>query len=177
MTGRHFLPPSPPARALLSAHAVLILRLYGPDQRRGLASIRRAQGCPRPPATSTRTGSHRSRRSTGPQDLLEETPKRPHETSLRSLPAAVAASGDSADAPGGTGAPGHTQAARSPGLRHGEDRLEGASQRPYPLSSSAAGCTALRRFPVSRATERTSLPRYGACTCRPVEGFPPPTNP
>jgi hypothetical protein len=100
MTGRHFLLPSPPARAFLSAHAVLILRLHGPDHRRGHASIQRAQGCPWPPATSTRIGSRRPRRSTGPQDLLVKTPKRSHETSLRSLPAAVAASRDSADTPG-----------------------------------------------------------------------------
>jgi len=175
MTGRHFLLPSPPARAFLSAHAVLILRLHGPDHRRSHASIQRAQGCPWPPATSTRIGSHRSRRSIGPQDLLVKTPKRSHETSLRSLPATVAASRDSADTP--EGASGHTQATRSPGLRHGEDRLEGASQRPYLLSSSAAGCTALRRPLVAKVPERTSLPRYGACTRRPVKGFPPPTNP
>jgi len=67
------------------------------------------------------------------------------------------------------------------GLRHGEDRLEGASQRPYPLSSSAA-------HPEQSRSEDTSLYLRSPCTrvvearvrgwvSRPVEGLSPPTNP
>jgi hypothetical protein len=75
----------------------------------------------------------------------------------------------------------HTKRVTAPRPRHGEDRLEGTSQRPYPLSSSAASPRILRsrgtslylRSPSSRAVEA----RARGWVSRPVEGLSPPTNP
>jgi len=123
----------------------------------------------------------------GPQDLLA----RRIDLRLRDLPA-LPARGRSLRA--GT-PPRYPKAAwvtpertsRS-GLRHGEDRLEGASQRPYPLSSSAAHPEQCNIAAAHRHSSDTSLYLCSPCTrvfearvrgwvSRPVEGLSPPTNP
>jgi hypothetical protein len=71
--------------------------------------------------------------------------QRQNETSLRFLPTAVAGGcGFRCSYPALLGHDSHRQHPNSKlsGLRHGEDRLEGASQRPYLLSSSTVECPA-----------------------------------
>jgi hypothetical protein len=95
----------------------------------------RTQGCPRPQATSTRTWSHRpcgrpEHRTSSRASLVCG-----RETSLCSQLKAVA---ERWVPPHRFRGAGDARAASCSGLRHGEDRPEGTSQRPYPLSSSAA---------------------------------------